>query len=57
VRGESLMEGLLAGAIIGAAGNRTNWPRAWRELLVALRNHPHPDVRRKGLDTTTATEV
>jgi len=57
VQGESLMEGLLAEAIVGAAGGRANWPSGWRELLVALRNHPRPDVRRKALDLTTAAEV
>jgi hypothetical protein len=57
VDGDTLMEGLLAWAIIGAAGRRTNWAAEWRELLVALRNHPRADVRQQALDLVTASEA
>ena len=57
LRGETLMSGLVARSLIGAAGRRTGWAPAWRELLVELRNHPHPDVRQEALELTTAAEV
>ncbi|WP_328998357.1 HEAT repeat domain-containing protein [Kribbella sp. NBC_00709] len=57
LRGEKLMSGLVARSLIGAAGQRTGWAPAWRELLVELRNHPHPDVRHEALNLKTATEV
>ncbi|GAB3928720.1 hypothetical protein GCM10029976_027040 [Kribbella albertanoniae] len=56
LRSDTLMAGLLAGAIIAPAGRRTGWSPTWRDLLVALRNHPAPDVRQAALDTVTATE-
>lgn len=57
VRDESLMAGLLGWAIISAAGRRSGWAPVWRELLIALRNHPDADVRQAALDTVTATEA
>jgi len=51
------MEGLLTWAVIGAAGRRTSWSPAWRDLLVALRNHSEPDIRQFALDPTTAIEA
>ncbi|MFI5693289.1 hypothetical protein ACIA58_15700 [Kribbella sp. NPDC051586] len=57
LRGETLMSGLVAHSLIGAAGRRTGWAPVWRELLVELRNHPHPDVRQGALELTTATEL
>jgi hypothetical protein len=57
LRGETLMSGLVARSLIGAAGRRTGWAPVWRELLLELRNHPHPDVRQEALELTTAAEV
>ena len=51
------MDGLLAWTLIGEAGHRTNWSPAWRDLLVALRNHYQPDVRQLALDLTTSSEA
>ncbi|TDD58704.1 hypothetical protein E1263_17965 [Kribbella antibiotica] len=51
-----LMAGLLAWAIIAEAGRRSGWAQGWRELLVALRNHPQADVRQAALETVTANE-
>ncbi|MEV0288577.1 hypothetical protein AB0H36_31040 [Kribbella sp. NPDC050820] len=48
--------GLLAHALLRAAGPRTGWPTEWRTLLIALRNHPHPAIRHQALDLTTAPE-
>ncbi|GAA1579388.1 hypothetical protein GCM10009804_39970 [Kribbella hippodromi] len=48
--------GLLACAVITSAAPRAGWPPAWRELLVALRNHPSPAVRREALRLHTAPE-
>jgi hypothetical protein len=48
--------GLLGNAVLGAAGPRAGWSPDWRALLVALRNHPAPVVRRRALDLATATE-
>ncbi|MFI5731012.1 hypothetical protein ACIA49_12885 [Kribbella sp. NPDC051587] len=56
VHSDTLMGGLLAATIIGNAGRRTGWAPVWRELLVALRNHPEADVRQAALETVTATE-
>ncbi|GAA0588741.1 hypothetical protein HPO96_03260 [Kribbella sandramycini] len=47
---------LFAWAIIGAAGRRTGWAPAWRDLLIALRNHPEADVRQLALEILTAAE-
>jgi hypothetical protein len=52
-----LAEGLLACALVSAAGPRSGWAPPWRELLVALRNHPALDVRQRALDLTTAPEA
>lgn len=57
VRGETLMEGLLAWTLIGESGRSTNWAPTWRSLLVALRNHPEAEVRQLALDLTTAPEA
>lgn len=48
--------GLLAKALLRAAGPRTGWSTEWRTLLIALRNHPAPAVRHQALDLTTAPE-
>jgi hypothetical protein len=56
LQGPSLIEGLLSEAIIAAAGSRSGWAPVWRELLIALRNHPEADVRQAALETVTATE-
>ncbi|ADB31557.1 hypothetical protein Kfla_2483 [Kribbella flavida DSM 17836] len=48
--------GLLALALICAAGPRSGWNGDWRALLVAVRNHPAPDVRQRALEVLTATE-
>ncbi|MFI7067553.1 hypothetical protein ACIBL3_41615 [Kribbella sp. NPDC050124] len=48
--------GLLAHALLRAAGPRTGWPTEWRILLIALRNHPAPAVRHQALTLTTAPE-
>jgi hypothetical protein len=51
-----LADGLLAHSLIAAAGPRSGWSPAWRELLIALRNHSDDDVRQRALELTTATE-
>ncbi|MET9276215.1 hypothetical protein [Kribbella sp. NPDC003557] len=51
-----LASGLLTHALLKAAGPRGGWSPDWRRLLVALRNHPSPTVRRQALTLTTATE-
>ena len=51
-----LPSGLLAHALIAAAAPRAGWPPEWRHQLHALRNHPHPDIRQRALDLTTAAE-
>ncbi|MGW1342918.1 hypothetical protein ACWCOV_17845 [Kribbella sp. NPDC002412] len=48
--------GILAHALLRAAGPRTGWPTEWRQVLIALRNHPHPAIRHQALDLTTAPE-
>lgn len=48
---------LLALAITAAAGPESGWPTHWRELLAALRDHDHQDVRLAALDTFTSSEV
>ncbi|MEU8226054.1 HEAT repeat domain-containing protein [Kribbella sp. NPDC048915] len=48
--------GLLGYALVMSAGPRSGWSAAWRALLVALRNHPAPGVRRRALDLSTASE-
>ncbi|NEC85896.1 hypothetical protein [Streptomyces sp. SID12501] len=49
-------EGLLAVAVTGALGGRTDWAAPWREELTALRRHPVADVRDAALDEVTAYE-
>ncbi|WP_105971329.1 hypothetical protein [Streptomyces geranii] len=49
-------EGLLAVAVTGALGGRTEWAGPWRERLTALRRHPVADVRDAALDEVTAYE-
>ncbi|GAA3772328.1 hypothetical protein GCM10023083_06760 [Streptomyces phyllanthi] len=49
-------QGLLAVALTGALGARTDWPAPWREQLRALRRHPVPDVRDAALAEVTAYE-
>jgi hypothetical protein len=56
VHSPDLASGLLAHVLVSAAAPRAGWSAEWRELLVALRNHPSPAVRRRSLDLTTATE-
>jgi len=56
VRSPDLASGLLAHALLTTAGPRAGWPPDWRALLVALRNHPTPPVRRHALDLTTSQE-
>lgn len=56
VRSPDLAAGLLAHAVLTTAGPRAGWPPDWRALLVALRNHPAPPVRRHALDLTTSQE-
>ncbi|GAB2579871.1 hypothetical protein [Kribbella endophytica] len=56
VTSRTLADGLIAHALIKAAGPRTGWTPAWRALLVALRNHPDPDVRERALELTTSPE-
>lgn len=56
VTSRTLADGLITYALIRAAGPRTGWTPAWRALLVALRNHPDPDVRERALELTTSPE-
>jgi hypothetical protein len=56
VNAPDLASGLLAHAYLGTAGPRSGWSPEWRSLLVALRNHPVPAIRRRALSLTTATE-
>ncbi|WP_410788249.1 hypothetical protein [Kribbella sp. C-35] len=56
VHSPDLASGLLAHVLVRAAAPRAGWSTEWRELLVALRNHPSPPVRRRALDLTTAPE-
>ncbi|MGC4941866.1 HEAT repeat domain-containing protein [Kribbella sp. DT2] len=51
-----LTAGLFLQSLIATAGPRSGWQPAWRNLLVALRNHPAPDVRERALDLTTSPE-
>lgn len=45
---------LLAVTLTERAGERRNWPAAYRELLARLRQHPDPDVSLAALAITTA---
>ncbi|NIK60898.1 hypothetical protein [Kribbella shirazensis] len=56
VHSSDVASGLLADAFLRAAAPRSGWSPEWRRLLIALRNHPSPAVRRRALDLTTATE-
>ncbi|WP_328492804.1 hypothetical protein OHS59_08730 [Streptomyces sp. NBC_00414] len=49
-------EGLLATAVTGALGTRTDWGPPWRAQLRALRRHPVADVRDAALAQVTAYE-
>lgn len=49
-------EALLAVGIASVAGARVGWPRPWRELVTALRDHPDPDVRERASHTVLAPE-
>jgi hypothetical protein len=51
-----LASGLLTHAVLNTAAPRAGWSPEWRRILVALRNHPAPGVRRRALDLTTAQE-
>jgi hypothetical protein len=42
--------------LTGAAGARTGWPAAWRDLLRALRTHPALEVRHAALAQVTIGE-
>jgi hypothetical protein len=57
VRAEDVASGLLAHALLSAAGPRAGWPPEWRRLLVALRKHPLPAVRRRALGLVTSAEL
>ncbi len=48
--------GVLALALVQAAGDRYGWPVAWRDHLRALRNHPDQDVSLLARSVRTATE-
>ncbi len=52
-----LPSGLQAHALISTAAPRAGWPHPWRQLLVALRNHPTPDIRHRALDLTPTPET
>ena len=47
---------LLAQALLTPAP-QAGWRPEWRQLLVALRNHPRPAIRRRALDLVTSPEV
>ncbi|MFJ2260255.1 hypothetical protein ACIOKD_18250 [Streptomyces sp. NPDC087844] len=48
--------GLIAAALTGALGTRTDWRQPWRAQLRALRRHPVADVRDAAPARTTAYE-
>ncbi|MEU4197841.1 hypothetical protein AB0E69_38515 [Kribbella sp. NPDC026611] len=54
--GDGVAAGLLALPLVASAGPRSGWSPEWRRVLIALRNHPSPAVRRQALDLTTAPE-
>ncbi|MEV6286661.1 hypothetical protein [Kribbella sp. NPDC051770] len=51
-----LAAALFLRSLITAAGPRSGWNSTWRDLLIALRNHPDPDVRQQSLELITAPE-
>ncbi|MFC0622753.1 hypothetical protein [Kribbella deserti] len=51
-----LAGGLIALALVGATGQRTQWSPEWRARLIDLRRHPHPDIHHAALTITTAPE-
>jgi hypothetical protein len=51
------VSGVLAHVLLAAAAPRAGWSPDWRQLVVSLRNHPHPSIRRQALDLTTAVET
>jgi len=54
---DDLPSGLLAHALISTAAPRAGWPLPWRQVLVALRNHPSPDIRRQAVSLTPTPET
>jgi hypothetical protein len=54
---DDLPSGLQAHALISIAAPRAGWPHPWRQLLIALRNHPTPDIRHRALDLTPTPET
>lgn len=54
---DDLPSGLLAHALLSTAAPRAGWPTPWRQLLIALRNHPTPDIRHRALDLTPTPET
>jgi hypothetical protein len=56
VQATDLASGLLTHALLTTAAPRAGWPSAWRRLLVAHRNHPHPAIHRRALNLTTTPE-
>jgi hypothetical protein len=52
-----LASGLQAHALISTAAPRAGWSHPWRQLLIALRNHPTPDIRHRALDLTPIPET
>ncbi|OXM64199.1 hypothetical protein [Amycolatopsis vastitatis] len=49
-------EALLAAGIASQAGARAGWPRPWRELVWALRDHSDADVRERASRLSFAPE-
>lgn len=50
------VEAQLALGIAGEAGARAGWPRPWRDLVTALRDHDDPDVRDRASRIALAPE-
>lgn len=49
-------EALLAASAASQAGPHAGWPRPWRELVSALRDHPDADVRERASHIVLAPE-
>ncbi len=49
-------EASMAASIASRAGSRAGWPRPWRELVSALREHPDADVRERASHISLAPE-
>lgn len=45
--------GIMAVALTGAAGPKSGWHPAWREVVRTLRRHPDPDVAELALRLNT----